>query len=105
MNICIVSTYDCTFEEFEAVVTESQDEVSAFISEWELIKVNDHKSVMFVNCTDMDAMAAFMSTPKMQEWDRANNCVDTIYAIEKGELSQSRKPSFPGTCAVRRETG
>ena len=46
MNICIVSTYDCTFEEFEAVVTESQDEVSAFISEWELIKVNDHKSVM-----------------------------------------------------------
>ena len=36
MNICIVSTYDCTFEEFEAVVTESQDEVSAFISEWEL---------------------------------------------------------------------
>ena len=58
MNICIVSTYDCTFEEFEAVVTESQDEVSAFVSEWELIKVNDHKSVMFVNCTDMDAMAA-----------------------------------------------
>ena len=33
MNICIVSTYDCTFEEFEAVVNESQDEVSAFISE------------------------------------------------------------------------
>ena len=83
MNICIVSTYDCIFKEFEAVVTESQDEVSAFISEWELIKVNDHKSVMFVNCTDMDAMAAFMSTPEMQEWDRANNCVDTIYAIEK----------------------
>ena len=84
MNICIVSTYDCTFEEFEAIVTESQDEVSAFVSEWELIKVNDHKSVMFVNCTDMDAMAAFMSTPEMQEWDRAKS----------GRLSFFRKRIF-----------
>ena len=43
MNICIVSTFSCTFEDFEAMVKESEEAVSEFISEYELVKVNDHK--------------------------------------------------------------
>ena len=45
MNICIVSTFSCTFEDFEAMVKESEEAVSEFISEYELVKVNDHKSI------------------------------------------------------------
>ena len=36
MNICIVSTFSCTFEDFEAMVKESEEAVSEFISEYEL---------------------------------------------------------------------
>ena len=83
MNICIVSTYSCTFDEFQQVVNASIDEASKFLTDWELVKVNDHKSIMLCNVHDMEGMEAFMSTPEMQEWDKANNCVDTIYSMER----------------------
>ena len=53
------------------------------MTEFELVKVHDHKSVLLVNCTDMDALQAFMTTPEMQQWDEANGCVDTVYAMER----------------------
>ena len=39
MNLCVVSEYTCTFEDFEAVVKESEEEVSKFVSDFELVKV------------------------------------------------------------------
>ena len=83
MNICIVSTYSCTFDEFQQVVNASMDEASKFLTDWELVKVNDHKSIMLCNVHDMEGMEAFMSTPEMQEWDKANKCVDLIYSMER----------------------
>jgi len=83
MNICMVSEYRCTFEEFEAVVKQSEEETSAFITEYELIKVNDHKSILLINCTDLDALGAFMSTPQLKQWDEDNGCVDIVYSMER----------------------
>ena len=79
MNICIVSTYSCTFDQFKELVDESMEEAKAFMSEYELVKVNEHKSIMLVNVHDMEKMQACMPTPEMQEWDKANNCVDHVY--------------------------
>ena len=53
------------------------------MTEFELVKVHDHKSVLLVNCTDMEALQAFMTTPEMQQWDEANDFVDTVYAMER----------------------
>ena len=83
MNLCIVSEYNCTFDEFEAVVKESEEETSAFIGDYELVKVNNYKSVLLVNCTDMEALQAFMTTPEMKQWDEENGCVDTVYSMER----------------------
>ena len=33
------------------------------------IKVNDHKSIMLADITDLDKLKEFMSTPEMLEWD------------------------------------
>ena len=49
MNLCIVSEYTCTFDDFAAMVEQSQEQVQAFLTEYELIKVHDHKSVLLVN--------------------------------------------------------
>ena len=83
MNLCIVSEFECTFDDFAAMVEKSRGEAEAFMTEFELIKVNDHKSVMLINCTDMEALQAFMTTPEMQQWDQDNGCVDTVYAMEQ----------------------
>jgi quinol monooxygenase YgiN len=83
MNICIVSTYSCTFDQFKELVDESMEEAKAFMSEYELVRVNEHKSIMLVNVRDMEKMQAFMTTPEMQEWDKANNCVDHVYSMKR----------------------
>ena len=83
MNICIVSTYSCTFDQFKEIVDESMEEAKAFMSEYELVKVNEHKSIMLVNVHNMEKMQAFMTTPEMQEWDKANNCFDHVYSMER----------------------
>ena len=83
MNICVVSEYNCTFDEFKNLVEESQGEAGAWLSEYELVKVNDHKSVLLMNVTDMEAMRAFMTTPEMKQWDEENGCVDIVYSMER----------------------
>ena len=83
MNFCVVSEYNCTFDEFEVVVKESEEEMGAFVSDYELVKVNDHKSILLTNCTDMEALQAFMTTPEMKQWDEENGCVDTVYSMER----------------------
>ena len=83
MNICIVSTYSCTFEDFSAIVEEYEEAFKEFITEYELVKVNDHKSIMMCHCTDMEAMGEMMSSPEMKQWDKENNCVDIVYSLEK----------------------
>ena len=83
MNICIVSTYSCTFDDFSALVKESEEAFSEFITEYEVVKVNDHKSIMMCHCTDMEAFEGMMTSPEMKEWDKENNCVDIVYSLEK----------------------
>ena len=83
MNLCIISEYKCTFDDFKEIVESSSEATKEFISEWELIKVNDHKSIMLVNCSDMEALETFMTTDEMKAWDAENGCVDTLYSMEK----------------------
>ena len=40
MNLCIVSTYSCTFEDFSALVKESVETFREFITEYDAVKVN-----------------------------------------------------------------
>ena len=83
MNLCVVSEYSCTFEDFKEIVDKTTGETDAFLTEMELIKVHDHKSVLLLHCTDMQALIAFMSTPEMKQWDAENNCVDVLYSMEQ----------------------
>ena len=83
MNLCIVSEYSCTFEDFKEMVDKTTGGTDAFLTEMELIKVHDHKSVLLLHCTDMQALSAFMSTPEMKQWDAENNCVDVLYSMEQ----------------------
>ena len=83
MNLCVVSTYDCTVEDLKALVQSFEEEMRSCVSEWEIAEVNEHKAVTMLNVTDMDAFQTLMSSPRMTQWDADNNCVDVIYSLEK----------------------
>ena len=83
MNVCIVSTFNCTFEELEAKIkSDLEGSGGQFVKEYELVKVNDHKSIFMGHITDFEAMGELMSSPEMKKWDEDNGCVDTVYMLQ-----------------------
>ena len=48
MNFCVVTTFDCSFEEFKAGIAEFEDDMKKCLAEWELAKMGDHKAVVFL---------------------------------------------------------
>ena len=52
------------------------------VSGCEFVKAGEHKSCLFMNVLDMEALEAEMTSDAAKEWDKKNNCKDTIYAIE-----------------------
>ena len=83
MNTLIISTFSCSFEDFERDVTGFiVDMGKEVVSNYEFVKVNDHKSHLLMNVLNMDALCTEMTSDKAKEWDKANNCEDTVYGIE-----------------------
>ena len=83
MNLCVVSTFDCTVDDFKAMVKEFEEDMRKVCSEWEIAEVNEHKAVTLLNVTDMDGFQELMTSPAVVEWDTANNTVDVIYSLEQ----------------------
>ena len=83
MNICIHSTYTCTFDDFMAQVEKTRPQWSAFVDEHHIAKVDDHSSIMIMKVNDFEAMGAMMSSGEMKAWDAENGCVDVIYNMEE----------------------
>ena len=79
MNVLFVSTFSCDFEEFKELFDLSNQVIGEWCLEAELIKVNDHKSIMLADVTDLDKFKEFLSAPDMLEWDKQNNCIDHVY--------------------------
>ena len=53
-NTLVVSKFDCPFLDFEAMVRKVDKEQGyVFCSELEIIKVNDHKAIILMNCSDL----------------------------------------------------
>ena len=52
------------------------------MSDFEFVKVNDHKAPTLINITDMDKFEASLESDKAKEFDKRNNCKDTVYAFD-----------------------
>ena len=84
MNTLIVSTFSCSFDSFKKDVTELflEDICKEFVTAYEFVKVDEHKSHLLMNVVDMEKLEAAMASPICVEWDKKNNCNDTVYKIE-----------------------
>ena len=60
MNTLIISTFSCTFEELKNDVTTLflEEMCKEFVSDYEFVKVNEHKSHLLMNCTDLEKFCA-----------------------------------------------
>ena len=82
-NTLVVSTFDCSFSEFREIVKKvDKEQGSVFCSELEIVKVNEHKAMILMNCSDLEKFGAMLVQPELNEWDIDNNCVDTVYNVE-----------------------
>ena len=87
MNTLIVSTFSCTFDSFKNDVTNLflEDLCKEFVDAYEFVKVDEHKSHLLMNVSGMDKLGAAMTCDFAIEWDKRNNCQDTVYKIEFAE--------------------
>ena len=62
MNTLIISTFNCTFEEFKHDVTTLflEDMCKEFVTDYEFVKVNEYKSHLLIECTDSGKLASEM---------------------------------------------
>ena len=65
MNTLIISTFSCTFDEFKNDVTTLflEEICKEVVIDYEFVKVNEHKSHLLINCTDLDKLGAEMESP------------------------------------------
>ena len=84
MNTLIISTFSCKFEEFKNDVTTLflEEVCKEFVTDYEFVKVNEHKSHLLMNCTDLEKLDKEMQSPFAKEWDKKNNCKDAVYSIK-----------------------
>ena len=82
-NTLVVSTFDCPFSEFEAMVKKVDKEQGyVFCSELEIFKVNENKAMILMNCSNLEKFGSMLEQPKLKKWDMDNNCVDSVYNLE-----------------------
>ena len=83
MNTLIISTFKCNFKTFKTDITEFiTDMGKEVVSDYKFVKINKHKSHLFMNVLNMNALSDQMNSDKAKEWDQTNECKDTIYKIE-----------------------
>ena len=50
--------------------------------EYELVKINDHKSHSFYTVSTLEEFAKMLDTQWAREWDKTNNCKDIVFKLE-----------------------
>ena len=60
MNTLIISTFSFTFEKFKNDVTKLflKEMCKGYVTDYEFVKVDEHKSHLFMNCTDLEKLGA-----------------------------------------------
>ena len=83
MNICVVSTFEGTTDDFMEIFNWAKDKSSAFATDMEVCVIREGKVITMGNVTDMEKFQEIMTSEEMKAWDTKHNCVDVVYSLEK----------------------
>ena len=75
--------FDCSFEYYEETIEKFVNEYAdVVVIDYDLNKINDHKSHSFYNVISLKAFAEILDTPFVSEWDKENNYKYIVYKPE-----------------------
>ena len=84
MNVFIHGTIAAGFDVLKAKVEEDMaGPMGKIISEYRLVDLGNNEVMCAMNCTDMEAMGAFMSDPAEVQWDKDNGAVYKAYMMSE----------------------
>ena len=89
MNVCIVSTFEGTTEDYMEMFNATKENTQGIMQEYDLGIIREGKVMLMMQISDMSKMQEVLSSDEMQAWDEKFNCVDEIYVLDKMNLECS----------------
>ena len=83
MNVCIISTFDGTTEDYMEMFNATKEKTKDFMADYHIGIIREGKLMVMMQITDMEKMQEIMSSDEMKAWDEKFNCVDEVYSLEK----------------------
>ena len=83
MNICVVSTFDGTTDDYMEMFNATKEKAADFFTDYDIGIIREGKINLIINITNMEKFMELMMSEEMQAWDAKFNCVDEVYALEK----------------------
>jgi len=83
MNICMVSTFDGTTDDFMEIFNWAKDQMSESATDMEVGVIREGKVITMGKINDMEKFQQIMTSEEMRAWDTKHNCVDVVYSLEQ----------------------
>ena len=83
MNICVVSTFDGTTDDYMEMFNATKEKAADFFTDYDIGIIREGKIILMIDIIDMEKFQETMSSEEMKTWDAKFNCVDEVYSLEK----------------------
>ena len=82
MNICVVSTFDGTTDDYMEMFNATKEKAADFFTDYDIGIIREGKIALMIHITDMEKFQEEMTSEEMKAWDAKFNCVDEVYSLE-----------------------
>ena len=83
MNICVVSTFDGTTDDYMEMFNTTKEKAEDFFGDYDIGIIREGKIILMIDVIDMEQFQEAMTSEEMKTWDAKFNCVDEVYSLEK----------------------
>ena len=82
-KLFIICGFECSFQYYNETVKQwVKEQGEGIVIDYELIKINDHKSHSFYTVSSLEEFLIMLNTAWAREWDKANNYKAVIYKMQ-----------------------
>ena len=76
-KLFIICSFDCSFQYYKETIKQwVKEQGKGIVIDYELIKINDHKSHLFYAVSSLEEFLIILDTEWAREWDKAYNYKD-----------------------------
>ena len=83
MNICVVSTFDGTTNDYMEIFNATKEKAANSFGDYDRGVVRGGKIILMIDIIDKEKFQETMTSEEMKAWNDKFNCVDEVYSLEK----------------------